>query len=49
MPHPHRDYEGKYRRPHSVRGFISTGSKKHGVNIESAKNQAGERTYKTSK
>jgi hypothetical protein len=31
---------------HSVRGFISTAGKKHGVTIESAKNDAGERTYK---
>jgi hypothetical protein len=29
-----------------VRGFISTASKKHGVKIESAKNEAGERSYK---
>jgi len=29
---------------HSVRGFISTAGKKHGVKIESAKNDAGERT-----
>jgi hypothetical protein len=34
---------------HSVRGFISTASKKHGVKIESAKNDAGERTYRTGK
>jgi hypothetical protein len=34
---------------HSVRGFISTAAKKHGVKIESAKNDAGERTYKISK
>jgi len=34
---------------HSVRGFISTAGKKHGVKIESAKNDAGERTYKISK
>jgi hypothetical protein len=33
-------------RAHSVRGFISTASKKHGVKIESAKNEAGERSYK---
>jgi hypothetical protein len=31
---------------HSVRGFISTAGKKHGVKIESAKNEAGERVYK---
>jgi hypothetical protein len=30
---------------HSVRGFLSTAAKKRGVKIESAKNEAGERTY----
>ena len=34
---------------HSVRGFISTASKKHGVKIESAKNEAGERVYRVAK
>jgi len=34
---------------HSVRGFISTAAKKHGVKIESAKNDAGERTYRSGK
>ena len=34
---------------HSVRGFISTAGKKHGIKIESAKNDTGERTYKTAK
>jgi Protein of unknown function (DUF3489) len=34
---------------HSVRGFISTAGKKHGVKIESAKNDAGERVYKIAK
>ncbi len=34
---------------HSVRGFISTAGKKHGVKIASAKNDAGERTYKIAK
>jgi hypothetical protein len=34
---------------HSVRGFISTAGKKHGVKIESTKNDAGERTYKIAK
>jgi len=34
---------------HSVRGFISTAGKKHGVQIESAKNDAGERTYRIGK
>jgi hypothetical protein len=33
----------------SVRGFISTAGKKHGVKIESAKNDAGERVYKIAK
>ena len=34
---------------HSVRGFISTAAKKHKVNIESSKNDAGDRVYKTAK
>jgi len=34
---------------HSVRGFISTAAKKHGLKIESAKNDAGERTYRIGK
>jgi hypothetical protein len=34
---------------HSVRGFLSTAAKKHKLNIESTKNEAGERTYKIAK
>ena len=34
---------------HSVRGFISTAAKKHSVKIESAKNEAGDRVYKSGK
>ncbi len=34
---------------HSVRGFLSTAAKKHGLNIESTKNEAGDRTYKAIK
>jgi hypothetical protein len=34
---------------HSVRGFLSTAAKKHKLNIESAKNDAGERVYKIAK
>ena len=34
---------------HSVRGFISTAGKKQGIKIESAKSDAGERTYKIAK
>jgi hypothetical protein len=34
---------------HSVRGFISTAAKKHGIKIESTKNEAGDRLYKTAK
>ena len=30
---------------HSVRGFLSTAAKKHGLKIESLKNEAGERCY----
>jgi len=33
-------------QPHSVRGFISTAGKKHGIKVESAKNEAGERFYR---
>jgi hypothetical protein len=34
---------------HSVRGFISTAGKKHGLKIESIKNDPGERIYKIAK
>ena len=34
---------------HSVRGFISTAAKKHKVNIESSKNEVGDRVYKVAK
>ena len=34
---------------HSVRGFISTAAKKHGITIDSAKNEAGDRVYKVAK
>ena len=34
---------------HSVRGFLSTAAKKHALQIESTKNEAGERTYKIAK
>jgi len=34
---------------HSVRGFISTASKKHGIKIESSKNDAGDRFYHSTK
>ncbi len=34
---------------HSVRGFLSTATKKHALKIESTKNEAGDRTYKTAK
>jgi Protein of unknown function (DUF3489) len=34
---------------HSVRGFISTAAKKQAIKIESAKSDAGERTYKIAK
>ncbi|MBI4905577.1 MAG: DUF3489 domain-containing protein, partial [Acidobacteria bacterium] len=34
---------------HSVRGFISAAGKKHSIKIESYKNEAGERVYKTAK
>jgi hypothetical protein len=34
---------------HSVRGFLSTAAKKHGLKIESTKTQAGERVYQVKK
>jgi hypothetical protein len=34
---------------HSVRGFISTAGKKHGINIESSKNENGDRVYQIGK
>jgi hypothetical protein len=34
---------------HSVRGFLSTAAKKHKLNIESVKNESGERIYKIAK
>jgi hypothetical protein len=34
---------------HSVRGFLSTAGKQYQVKIESAKNDAGERVYRTVK
>ena len=34
---------------HSVRGFISIAAKKHSINIESSKNDAGDRVYKVAK
>jgi hypothetical protein len=34
---------------HSVRGFISIAAKNHNINIESSKNDAGDRVYKTAK
>jgi hypothetical protein len=30
---------------HSVRGFLSTAAKKHGLKIESAKSDSGDRAY----
>jgi Protein of unknown function (DUF3489) len=34
---------------HSVRGFLSTGAKKHGLKIESTKTEAGDRVYQVKK
>jgi hypothetical protein len=34
---------------HSVRGFISTAAKKHSINIESSKSEAGDRSYRIAK
>jgi hypothetical protein len=32
---------------HSIRGYLSTAAKKHGIKIQSTKNEGGERTYKS--
>jgi hypothetical protein len=32
---------------HSIRGYLSTAAKKHGIKIESTKSESGERTYKS--
>jgi hypothetical protein len=34
---------------HSIRGFLSTAAKKHGLKIESTKTEAGERVYQIRK
>jgi hypothetical protein len=34
---------------HSIRGFLSTAAKKHGLKIESAKTEAGDRVYQIKK
>ena len=34
---------------HSVRGFISIAGKKQGIKIESSKNEAGDRVYRSTK
>ena len=34
---------------HSIRGFLSTAAKKHGLKIESTKTEAGDRVYKINK
>ncbi len=34
---------------HSVRGFLSTAAKKHGLKIESTKTESGERVYQAKK
>lgn len=43
---PDRDYDG---HGHSVRGFLSTAAKKHGLKIESTKTEAGDRVYQIKK
>jgi hypothetical protein len=37
------------RQAHSVRGFLSTAGKKRGIEIESSKNDAGQRAYQINK
>ena len=34
---------------HSIRGFLSTAAKKHGLKIESTKTEAGDRVYQVKK
>jgi hypothetical protein len=34
---------------HSVRSFLSTAAKKHGLTIESTKTEAGDRVYQSKK
>ena len=34
---------------HSIRGFLSTAAKKHGLKIESTKTEAGDRVYQIRK
>src|SRR6202790_1063207 len=34
---------------HSIRGFLSTAAKKHGLKIESTKTESGDRVYQTKK
>jgi hypothetical protein len=34
---------------HSIRGFLSTAAKKHGLKIESTKTEAGDRAYRVKK
>jgi predicted transcriptional regulator len=34
---------------HSIRGFLSTTAKKHGLKIESTKTEAGDRVYQAKK
>ncbi len=34
---------------HSIRGFLSTAAKKHGLKIESTKSEAGDRVYQIKK
>lgn len=34
---------------HSIRGFLSTAAKRHGINVASAKNESGTRVYSATK
>ena len=43
--HPPRDHEGYRLVGHSVRGFLSTAAKKHGLKIGSTKTEGGDRVY----
>ena len=46
---PGRDQKATDWQAHSVRGFLSTAAKKHGLKIESTKTEAGDRVYQIKK
>jgi hypothetical protein len=46
---PNLHGDGLLRQAHSVRGFLSTAAKKHGLKIEPTKTEAGDRVYQIKK